>query len=142
MLAQRASLPIETGHSLIIAGRAHAAAGNVDAARQALERAYAGLAACGALHDRDEAARELRALGKRIPRRGVQGSGTGIAALSAREREVAGLVADGRANREVAAALHLSQKTVEYHMAHIFAKLGVSSRLQVATAMRAFDAGG
>ena len=98
-----------------------------------LEQAHGALAACGANHDRDEAARELRALGRRVARRGAAGTGDGLAALSAREREVAGLVAEGLTNREVAAALHLSEKTVENHMARIFAKLAVTSRLQVAT---------
>jgi DNA-binding NarL/FixJ family response regulator len=46
-------------------------------------------------------------------------------------------VAEGRTNREVAAALYLSEKTIENHMSRIFTKLGVSSRLQVATAVGA-----
>ena len=44
-------------------------------------------------------------------------------------------MAEGRTNREIAAALFLSEKTVENHMTRIFGKLGVSSRLQVATAI-------
>ncbi len=44
---------------------------------------------------------------------------------------MAQLVAGGRTNREVAAELFISAKTVEYHLGHIFAKLGVSSRRQL-----------
>jgi DNA-binding NarL/FixJ family response regulator len=72
-----------------------------------------------------------------MPRRGAATTAVdgALEKLSAREREVAALVAEGRTNREVAAALFLSEKTVENHMARIFGKLGVSSRLQVAQAV-------
>jgi DNA-binding NarL/FixJ family response regulator len=52
--------------------------------------------------------------------------------LSRREREVAALVAAGRSNRQIAAELVLSEKTVESHLAHIFTKLDVGSRAAVA----------
>jgi DNA-binding NarL/FixJ family response regulator len=52
--------------------------------------------------------------------------------LTAREVEVARLVADGKTNREIAAALVLSERTVAKHLDHIFAKLDVSSRTAVA----------
>ncbi len=134
--ADAGSLPIEAARARILAGRAHAAAGDRAAAVAALEPAREALEACGAAHERDEAARELRALGQRVARRGTAGAGRGIDALSAREREVAGLVADGRTNREIAGALHLSEKTVENHLSRIFGKLGATSRLQVATAVQ------
>jgi DNA-binding NarL/FixJ family response regulator len=51
------------------------------------------------------------------------------AGLSEREAEVLRLVASGLSNKEVAAALHLSAKTVSRHVSNIFAKLGVSSRV-------------
>ena len=133
--AQQAGLPIEAGRARILAGHALAAANEPARALAELERAHEALASCGAEHYRDEAARELRALGKRVARHGAAGAGEGLDALSAREREVAGLVAEGRTNREIAAALYLSEKTVENHMSRIFGKLGVSSRLQVATAV-------
>ena len=52
----------------------------------------------------------------------------GASALSAREHEVLGLVAQGRTNAEIAAALVLSEHTVHRHVANILAKLGCSSR--------------
>ena len=52
--------------------------------------------------------------------------------LSRREMEVAGLVADGATNAQVAARLFISERTVESHLASIFNKLGVDTRLQVA----------
>jgi len=51
--------------------------------------------------------------------------------LTGREREVAGLVAQGKSNREIAEALVLSTRTVEKHVANILAKLGLTSRAQI-----------
>ena len=52
--------------------------------------------------------------------------------LSAAERRVAALVAEGRTNREIAAALFLGERTVASHLTHIYAKLGVRSRTELA----------
>lgn len=52
--------------------------------------------------------------------------------LSAREREVAALVAQGRSNREIAAILVVSERTAEAHVSNILGKLGLSTRAQVA----------
>ena len=57
---------------------------------------------------------------------------TGWEALTDAERRVAHLVAEGLANREVAERLFLSRYTVETHLKHAFAKLGVSSRTELA----------
>jgi DNA-binding CsgD family transcriptional regulator len=54
------------------------------------------------------------------------------ATLTRREDEVAGLIAQGLSNKEIAAALVISQRTAESHVEHILAKLGFSSRSQVA----------
>jgi len=67
----------------------------------------------------DRQSREVRARREEARRR--------LASLSAREREVLELVAAGKANKEVAAALGLSPKTVEVHRAHVMAKMAVDS---------------
>ena len=56
--------------------------------------------------------------------------------LTAAERRVAALVADGKTNREVAAALFLGERTVASHLNHIYAKLGVRSRTELALRLR------
>jgi ATP/maltotriose-dependent transcriptional regulator MalT len=53
-----------------------------------------------------------------------------IESLTARELDVLGLVADGLPNREIAAALAISEHTVKFHLASIFGKLGVSTRTE------------
>ncbi len=52
------------------------------------------------------------------------------------ERRVAQLVAEGLANREVAERLFLSRYTVETHLKHVFAKLGIASRAELAAVAR------
>ena len=53
--------------------------------------------------------------------------------LTAREQEVAGLVAEGRSNREISEILVLSERTAERHVANIMNKLGCHTRTQIAT---------
>lgn len=74
----------------------------------------------------------LRTLGERPWRRGPSASGEGLVALSAREREVADLVALGASNPEIATRLFLSRKTVEHHVSNALAKLGLRSRAELA----------
>ncbi|MGR8011349.1 response regulator [Streptomyces hypolithicus] len=62
---------------------------------------------------------------------GYAGTGRG-SNLTEREREVLGLIADGRSNREIARALVLSEKTVKTHVSNILMKLDVSDRTQAA----------
>jgi DNA-binding CsgD family transcriptional regulator len=95
-----------------------------------------------ALDDGDAAARELDAAAAVFDQLGATLDAARVAALrgraalpgglSAREAEVLALVASGRTNREIAATLVLSPKTVARHLSNIFAKLGVSSRTQAA----------
>lgn len=60
--------------------------------------------------------------------------------LSKREYEIAGLVAAGRSNRQISDELFLSERTVETHVTHILAKLGVATRVEVAVWRSARDA--
>jgi DNA-binding NarL/FixJ family response regulator len=52
--------------------------------------------------------------------------------LTAREREVATLIAQGKSNREIAASMVVGKRTVETHVANILSKLGFASRAQIA----------
>src|SRR5262249_59391843 len=83
--------------------------------------------AIGAQQGMQRAEAVLRRLGARLPRR-ERGAGV----LSAREIEVADLVAEGLSNPVIARRLYLSRPTVASHVAHILAKLGFSSRAQIA----------
>jgi DNA-binding NarL/FixJ family response regulator len=56
----------------------------------------------------------------------------GLDALTGREREVLAELAQGRSNREIARALHVSEKTVKAHVSSVLAKLGVQDRTQAA----------
>jgi DNA-binding CsgD family transcriptional regulator len=58
------------------------------------------------------------------------------AALTRREREIAILVASGLSNREIAAQLFISKRTVDAHVEHIFAKLEISSRVKLTLWLR------
>lgn len=127
---------LDAARAHALAGSALTAAGREEEATVALLAAQDALATCGATRLADEAACQLRRLGRRVPRQGrrdVARAETGLGALTDREREVATLIAAGHTNRRIAAQLHLSPKTVETHVAHIFAKLGVRARAAVAT---------
>ena len=79
----------------------------------------------------DVAAVELEATGETVARRG----GDERAALTPRELQIALLLAEGRTTRETAAALFLSPKTVEYHLRHVYTKLGIASRTELAASL-------
>ncbi|QKG20467.1 LuxR family transcriptional regulator [Actinomadura verrucosospora] len=88
-----------------------------------------------------QAVREQRRLGVRVPGGGrtapAKGRGKGDLpfGLSPREHEIALLVAEGCSNQQIAERLFLSVRTVETHLSRVFAKIGVPSRVGVATAM-------
>ncbi|MEZ5412325.1 MAG: AAA family ATPase [Acidimicrobiales bacterium] len=130
--------PIWTASSQELLGRALAAAGDDEAAATALDLASVGYDGLGAVRLRDRVDGELRRLGRTVRRRTRAGRGEqGLAALTGRELEVAELIRGHATNREIASNLFLSLKTVETHIRHIFEKLGVNSRADVARAIEA-----
>jgi len=97
-------------------------------ARLAIEEALEAFEHVGAAEWADRARAELGQVGGR---RRAEG-------LTAAERRVAALVAEGRTNQEVAAALFLSKRTVASHLTHVYAKLGVRSRTELARKVQTF----
>ncbi len=91
-------------------------------AREAIELALAGFEELGADGWTERARGELGAIGGRTRSDG----------LTPAERRVADLVAEGRTNAEVAATLFLAERTVASHLTHVYAKLGVRSRTELA----------
>jgi DNA-binding CsgD family transcriptional regulator len=136
-----AGAAMETSRSLILAGRALAAAGDRERARDIIKRAAGDLDERGALRFRDAAERELRQLGEHIHRRSraANGDGTGVESLTERELEIARRIVDRRTNREIAEELFLSPKTVETHIRNIFGKLDADSRVEVARIVERSD---
>jgi DNA-binding CsgD family transcriptional regulator len=91
-------------------------------ARDAISAALSGFEQLGAATWVEKARGELARIGGRRREEG----------LTAAERRVAALVAKGQTNREVAAALFLGERTVASHLTHIYAKLGLRSRTELA----------
>ncbi|WP_280295735.1 helix-turn-helix transcriptional regulator [Nocardia abscessus] len=123
------------GRARLVAGRAHALAGERAAAVGELELAHRILHDAGAERLRDEAAKCLRGLGIRVRRQPVIDEPVEAPILTEREQDIADRVVQGYTNREIAAQLFVSPKTVEKHLARIFTKLGISSRAGVAAAL-------
>jgi DNA-binding CsgD family transcriptional regulator len=95
-------------------------------ARDAIQAALDGFEQLGAAQWAEKARGELGRIGGRKREEG----------LTPAERRVAVLVAEGRTNREVAAALFLTERTVASHLSHVYAKLGVRSRTELARVLR------
>ncbi|KQX07639.1 MULTISPECIES: helix-turn-helix transcriptional regulator [unclassified Leifsonia] len=100
------------------------------ASRSPLRAALAEFDRLGATPWADRAAAELAATGETAVRRGA-GVLTG---LTPQERQIGALLAGGLTTREAAAALFLSPKTVEYHLRHVYLKLGIRSRDELRSA--------
>jgi DNA-binding CsgD family transcriptional regulator len=125
--------PFELARTQLAYGELLRAAGRRDEARELLRDALAGFERVEALPFAERARRELRAAGA-ITR---TAAGAGAAELTAHELRVAQLVAQGLTNREAAAALFVSAKTVEHHLRNVFRKLGVKRRAELARLMAA-----
>jgi DNA-binding CsgD family transcriptional regulator len=130
---RRVDRPLEVAYTL--EGIAAVAAQNADleSARAYFNQAVDVYKSLGAEGDVARADIRLRALGVRRGRRGAsRETDDGWAALSPTEIRVAGFVAKGLSNPEIAAAMSLSPRTVQTHVSHILAKLGHASRNEVA----------
>ncbi len=96
-------------------------------AREHLRSAVELFDGLGAAPWSEQARRELRASGESIPRRDP----TAPEKLTPQELQIALQVAEGRTNRDVAAALFLSPKTVEFHLTRVYRKLNIHSRAEL-----------
>jgi len=130
-LAQQASADAEAAGASADALDALLLAGRALAAEEPLQRVVAEAGRAGARRLHDAAARELRRIGSRPSGRARRAAERGDSALSAREQEIARLVAEGKSNKQVAGTLYLSEKTVENALTRIYAKLGVRSRVEL-----------
>mgnify|MGYP000527661505 CR=1 FL=1 len=120
----RLGLRFDQARSLLALGRLLRRHRKWAAARRSLEDAAAAFDELGSAGWAEEARSELSRLGARRPRPSGE--------LTPTERRVAELAAEGLANKEIARALFVSVKTVEMHLSHAYAKLGVRSRAQLA----------
>jgi DNA-binding CsgD family transcriptional regulator len=102
-------------------------------ARAPLRMGLATFETLGAAPWADQTAIELRATGETAHRRGV----SALEVLTPQELQVAKMLTGGRTTREAAAALFLSPKTVEYHLRHVYIKLGIRSRAELANGLAA-----
>jgi ATP/maltotriose-dependent transcriptional regulator MalT len=114
-LWQAADCPFEAAEARRALGLACRAAGDAEGAELALSSSLAAFERLGAMV---ESARTAELMGARAP----------VAGLTTREVEVLRLVAAGKSNREIAAELYLSVKTIARHLSNIFCKIDVSSR--------------
>jgi DNA-binding CsgD family transcriptional regulator len=120
----RAGIPIELARTLLAKGQVERRARRKAPARASLEEAHAIFERHGARLWAERASAELDSLGL---------SRSDTDELSPAERRVAELAASGSTNREIAATLFMSPKTVEAHLSHSYRKLGIHSRAQLGT---------
>jgi DNA-binding CsgD family transcriptional regulator len=124
---------VERAHTLEDAGAALVRAGRREEAIAAYEEALAVYEHAGAARLAARIHAAVRALGVRR-RRPVEARRprAGWDSLTATELTVARLATEGLTNRQVGERLYVSRRTVETHLAHVFAKLGLSGRAQLA----------
>ena len=118
---------LEYAHALIDLGAALRRANQRVEARQRLRQGVDLAGSMGAFGLAERANEEIAATGAR-PRKLLQ---TGLDALTASERRVAQLAAEGMSNKEIAQTLFVTIKTVEVHLSHAYRKLEISSRRQL-----------
>ena len=127
-----AGLRLDAGNALEDAAELLAQAGDAEWARQVLREAFAVYEELGATWDARRGAARLRAYDVRL---GVTGSraraGSGGQGLTATERRVAELAAEGCSNPDIASRMFLSRRTVETHVSNILAKLQIGSRREI-----------
>jgi len=121
---ERSECALELARALVDLGAALRRAGRRKDAAEPLREGLDRAERCGARVLADRARSEVTAAGWRPRRTAV----SGLEALTPRERQVAELAAQGMSNREIAEALFVTVKTVEWHLGHSYEKLGVSSR--------------
>ena len=109
---------------------------DADAAIAAFKAARDGASDMGATTLLRLADQGMRGLGVRAWRRAGAAGDAGDAGLTAREVEVARLVASGATNPEIAARLFLARKTVERHVSNILLKFGARNRTELAARLR------
>ncbi len=119
-------LPLDRGRTLLALGVAQRRLKRRREARETLDEALGVFERIGAALWAERARTELRR---------ISGRAASAGALTPAEERVAALVAEGKTNREVAAALFLSDRTVEGHLARVFAKLRIRHRAEVASAL-------
>jgi DNA-binding CsgD family transcriptional regulator len=102
-------------------------------ARTVLRPAFEALTAMGVEAFADRARRELLATGETVRKRTVETHGD----LTPQEAHIGGLAAEGLTNPEIAAALYISRRTVEWHLRKVFTKLEVSNRRELRHALPA-----
>jgi DNA-binding CsgD family transcriptional regulator len=124
-------MPFEAARTRLVLGERLRRAGRRVEARAALREALVTFSRLGAQPWAQRARTELRASGERVRR----GSPTATEQLTPQELQVALEVARGSTNREAAAALFLSPKTIEFHLRNIYRKLGIRSRTELVRAM-------
>ena len=122
---------VEHARALLELGAALRRARRRSDARAPLREALDLATRCGAESLAERAHTELLATGAR-PRRAIL---TGADALTASERRVAQMAGDGLTNREIAAALFISRKTVESHLGNIYLKLDTNDRRELRPAL-------
>lgn len=120
---------LEAARTRLLMGERLRRTGRRTDAAHALTHAVSELEAVGAEGFAARARAELRAIGARVPRPRSRGH---LDDLTPQERQVAAEVARGRTNREVAASLFISPKTVEMHLTRVYRKLGIRSRTELA----------